>query len=128
MGCSNTCKLCDNLIISTNVSFIEGNVVISIPSGNYNNNSKYCIVIAQAIPSTATISSNVVIAIGDNTTIQYPLIDCCGRSITASQISTRVRYSTRVVTNSTGGSFKLLSNCIRSNKNNLPSIPAPTAG
>lgn len=128
MACSNVCKLCDNLIISTNVQLLAGNVVVSIPAGNYGNGCKYCIVIAQAIPTEATLATNVVIAIGADTTTQYPLVDCCGSPITASQISTRTRYSTRVVTNTTGGSFKLLSNCIRSNRNVLTSIPAPTAG
>ena len=126
MACSNVCKLCDNLVISATVTYTAPNLVVDIPAGTYGNGCKYCLVIAQAIPTTATIAAPVVITIGGAAT-QYPLVDCCGAPVTASQISTRTRYSTRVVTSATGGSFKLLSNCIRSNANNLASLPAPTA-
>lgn len=126
MACSNTCKLCDKLIISATVTYTAPNLIINIPAGTYSNCCKYCLVIAQAIPTDATISAPVVITIGTDTTTLYPLIDRCGAPITASQIATRTRYSTRVVTTSTGGSFKLLSNCIRSNLNVLSSLPAPT--
>lgn len=127
MACSNVCKLCDNLIISATVTFTTPNLVVNIPAGTYGNGCKYCLVIAQSIPTDTTIAAPVVITIGTDTTTLYPLVDCCGAPVTASQISTRTRYSTRVVTSATGGSFKLLSNCIRSNANNLASLPAPAA-
>lgn len=126
MACANTCKLCDNLIISTGVSFTGGNLVIDIPAGNYTNCGKYCIVVAQTIPAATTITAPVVITIGGVTTTTYPLLDRCCSQVTACQIQTRTRYSTRVSTTPTGGSFKLLG-CIKSNANNLVSIPAPTA-
>lgn len=125
MACKNTCKLCDNLIISDNVTFTGGTLAIDIPAGNYADGGKYCIVVAQSIPADTTITAPVVITIGGVTTTTYPLVDRCCAQITASQISVRTRYSTRVSTTATGGSFKLLG-CIQSNANTLTSIPAPT--
>lgn len=127
MGCSTECKLCDNLIISDAVTFAGGVLTIDIPEGSYRNGCKYCIVIAQAIPDTTTINAPVVITIGGVATPTYPLLDRCCRQVLASQISTRRRYSTRVVTNATGGNFKLLG-CIKSNEVALPALPAPTTG
>lgn len=124
MACQNTCKLCDNLIISSAVTFANGTLTINIPNRVYTNDCKYCIVVAQAIPNTTTINAPVVITIGTST-MTYPLVDDCCRQIIACQIKTRTRYSTRIVTNSTGGSFKLLG-CIKSAGNQLPSLPAPT--
>jgi hypothetical protein len=127
MGCSTECKLCDNLIISDAVTFTGGVLTIDIPEGSYRNGCKYCIVIAQAIPDATTINAPVVITIGGVATPTYPLLDRCCRQVLASQISTRRRYSTRVVTNATGGNFKLLG-CIQSNEAALPALPAPTTG
>lgn len=123
MACQNTCKLCDNLIISSAVTFADGTLTINIPDRVYNNGCKYCIVVAQTIPDTTTINAPVVITIGTSTTT-YPLVDNCCRQITACQIKTRTRYSTRIVTSSTSGSFKLLG-CIKSAENQLASLPAP---
>lgn len=127
MGCSTECKLCDNLIISDAVTFAGGVLTIDIPEGSYRNGCKYCIVIAQAIPDTTTINAPVVITIGGVATPTYPLLDRCCRQVLASQISTRRRYSTRVVTNATGGNFKLLGG-IQSNEAALPALPAPATG
>lgn len=107
MACSNTCRLCNRLIISTAVAFTGGNLVVTIPAGNYVDGEKYCIVIAQAIPQTATINAPVVIQIGTGTQ-QYPLTDRCCRPVTACGVRTRTRYATRVQTNSTSGVFRLL--------------------
>lgn len=125
MACQNTCKLCENLVISTSVTFAGGNLTIDIPAGAYQNCHKYCLVIAQAIPDTTTITAPVLITIGGAATT-YPVVDRCGAPVTASQVRTRTRYSTRVVTGATGGSFKLLS-CLKSNQNVLNSLPAPAA-
>lgn len=125
MACQNTCKLCDNLIISTAVTFADGTLTIDIPNRAYNNGCKYCIVVAQTIPTTTTINAPVVITIGGVTTTTYPLVDRCCRQVTACQIKTRTKYSTRVVTNSTGGSFKLLG-CLESAENQLESLPVTT--
>lgn len=130
MACTNECKLCDKLIISDAVTFADGTLTIDIPleSGTtYNNGCKYCLVIAQAIPDTTTINAPVVITIGGVATPTYPLVDNCGRQVVASQIRTRRRYSTRVVTDATGGTFKLLG-CLQSSQAVLPSLPAQATG
>lgn len=107
MACNNTCKLCDNLIISQSVTFAGGVLVINLPSGNYLNKCRYCIVVAQAIPDAATINAPVVITVGDGT-VQYPLTKCNCAQVTACAIRTRTRYPVQVSTSAVGGSFRLL--------------------
>lgn len=67
MACKNVCKLCDKLVLSQAVTFAGGNLVINLPAGSYGNGCKYCIVVAQAIPSTATINAPVLTRIYKNT-------------------------------------------------------------
>lgn len=107
MACSNVCRLCNRLVISTSVAFTGGNLVITIPAGNYEDGEKYCLVIAQTIPQTATINAPVVIQIGTGTQ-QYPLVSRNCSQVTACGVRTRTRYATRVQTNSTSGVFRLL--------------------
>lgn len=128
MACKPVCKLCDRLIISQSVAFTGGNLVINLPAGAYNNGSKYCIVVGQAIPATTTINAPVVITIGDGTEL-YPLTNRCCAQVTACGIRTRTRYSTCVSTSATGGTFKLLGNACPCPTNNLRSIDgtAPAA-
>lgn len=121
MACKTVCKLCDNLIISTAVTFTSDNLVITIPAGTYENGKKYCIVIAQSIPSTTTINAPVYIQIGAGTAL-YPLQKCNCSQATACSVRTRTRYSTRVATTPTGGSFRLLGELCCAPNNNLLSI------
>ena len=104
MACKNICKLCNKLIISTAVAFTGGNLVITIPEGAYNECEKYCIVVAQTIPTTTTITAPVYIQIGTGAVL-YPLQKCDCAQATACSIRTRTKYSTCVVTTPTGGSF-----------------------
>ena len=107
MACSNVCRLCNRLVISTSVAFTGGNLVITIPAGSYEDGEKYCIVIAQTIPQTATLNAPVVIQIGTGTQ-QYPLVSRDCSQVTACGVRTRTRYATRVQTSSTSGVFRLL--------------------
>lgn len=132
MACKNVCKLCNKLIISTAVAFTGGNLVITIPAGAYNECEKYCIVVAQSIPTTTTITAPVYIQIGTGAVL-YPLQKCDCAQATACSIRTRTKYSTCVVTTPTGGSFRLLGNLCCAPNNNLrsingtaPSTPAST--
>lgn len=122
-------RLCNRLIISDSVTFAGGNLVIDLPAGSYNNNEKYCIVVAQAIPDTTTISAPVVITIGGGAVL-YPLTNRCGVQVTAAGIRTRTKYATCVATTPTGGAFRLLSNPACTASNNLAAIDgtAPAAG
>jgi hypothetical protein len=85
-------------------------------------------VIAQAIPAATTINADVVITIGDGTE-EYPLVGCDCAQLTACSLRTRTRYATRVVTNATGGSFRLLGRAACAPNNNLTGIDgtAPAA-
>lgn len=105
--CKTKCRLCDRLIISQAVTFAAGTLTINLPAGSYANGEKYCIVIAQTIPATATITAPVVITIGDGT-VEYPLVDRCCAQVTACALRTRTRYATCVATDAAGGTFKLL--------------------
>lgn len=132
MSCKNSCRLCDKLIISQSVSIVTVNgvdtVVIDLPERAYNDNCKYCIIIAQAIPTTATIGSPVAFSIGGDTATVYPFVKCDCSQITVCGIRTRTRYATVVSTNAISGVFKSLGGISCFPTNNLTSLPAPTTG
>lgn len=123
MSCPNVRRLCNNLIISTAVTFADDTLTINIPAGTYGNGCKYCIVVAQTIPATTTITAPVVITIGDGTTT-YPLVNCDCTPVTACAINTRTRYSTVVRTDTVSGTFRLVGKlpCSRC-ADNLASLP-----
>lgn len=122
MACKNICRLCDRLILSNSVVFNSaGNLEINIPAGAYNDGEKYCLVIAQTIPSTTPISAPVIISIGEGT-VSYPLVACDCRPLTAQSLRNRTKYSTKVVTTTTGGSFRLLGSICNMPNNNLRAI------
>lgn len=126
MSCPTQKRLCKNLIISSSVTFTDGNLVINIPQGTYSNNCKYCIVVAQTIPTTTTINAPVVITIGTGTT-QYPLLNCDCTPVTACSINSRTRYSVCVSTSISNGVFKLTGRIPCSTCRNVaPSLPIPT--
>lgn len=128
MSCNNTCRLCNNLIISEAVTFDGTNLIINIPAGSYTDSCKYCIVVAQTIPLTTTITAPVVITIGDGAVL-YPVTGCNCAQLTACAIRTRTRYPVRVATTATGGSFRVLGKTCCCPTNNLASIDgtAPVA-
>lgn len=121
MACKPVCKLCKNLVISTAVNFDGTSLIINLPAGSYDNGQKVCIVVAQSIPATTTINAPVVITITGGT-VQYPLTTSCCTQVTACGIRTRTRYSTVVVTNATGGTFRMLGQPACMPSNALPSI------
>lgn len=128
MACKPVCRLCDKIKISQAVTFADGNLVINLPAGSYNNGNKYCVIVAQAIPAATTINAPVVFTIGTGTA-QYPLTKRNCAQVTACGIRTRTRYSVCVSTSATGGVFKMLGNPCCSPDNTLTSIngTAPTA-
>ena len=127
MACTNVCKLCDRIRISTAVTFTTPNLIITLPQGSYEDGEKYCIVVAQNIPAETTINAPVFIQIGDGTEL-YPLQRCDCSQATACGVRTRTRYATRVVTTPTSGSFRLLGRLCCSPNNDLQAIDgtAPT--
>lgn len=133
MSCNRRCNtLCPNLVISTSVSVVTVNgvdtLLINIPDGTYGANCKYCIIVAQTIPSTATINMPVAISIGGDTATVYPMTNRCCAQITACAIRTRTRYPVCVSTSATGGTFKVLNGLCCAPNNALASLPAPTTG
>lgn len=131
MDCKPSCKLCRNLIISTAVTVVTvdgtDTLVIDLPARTYSDGCKYCIVIAQTIPATATINMPVAFSIGGDTTTVYPFVRCSCDQATACSIRTRTRYSTVVSTNAVGGVFKSLGGLSCCPTNNLESLPVPAA-
>lgn len=125
MACKNVCRLCRNLIISDAVTFdaATNSLIIDIPAGTYSAGCKYCIVVAQAIPDTTTVSALVYISIGGDTTTLYQLLRNNCAQVTACAIRTRTKYSTCVVTDSTTGAFKLLGDVPCTPINALPALP-----
>lgn len=128
MSCPTYHKLCNRLIVSSAVTFANNTLTINIPQATYNNNEKYCIVVAQNLPAETTISAPVVITIGSEAGVTYPLLNCDGTPVNACAINTRTRYSTIVKTNISSGSFVLTGKipCSRCS-NTLASIPAAAA-
>lgn len=121
MGCKNICKLCDRLIISQSVAFTDGQLIITLPSGSYENKEKYCIVVAQSIPATTTINAPVVIQIGTGPVL-YPVTKPNCTQLTASGIRTRTKYAMKVYTTSDSGTFRMLENVCCVPTDNLRAI------
>ena len=129
MSCKNVCKICDRLIISTDVTFTAGTgLIIDLPAGTYFNNEKYCIVVAQAIPVETTITSPVFISIGGDATTLYPLVRRNCVQATACNIRARTKYSVCVATNTTSGTFSLFGVIGGCGAEVLPCLPVPEGG
>lgn len=121
MSCKPICQLCDKIRISQAVTFSDGNLIINLPAGSYNDGEKICIIVAQSIPSTTTITAPVVVTVGDGTQ-QYPLTNCNCSPVTACSLRTRTRYSVCVSTTATGGTFRLIGKPCCAPNNRLTSI------
>jgi hypothetical protein len=127
---NNKCQLCKNLVISTSVTVVTvdgvDTLVIDIPTGGcYCNGNKICLVIAQTIPTTATINQPVAISIGGDTSTVYPIVRCDCTQATACQLRTRKKYPLRIQTNATTAVFKSLGGLSCCPTYQLDAIPAP---
>ena len=128
MSCQNVCKLCKNLIISESVLFdpTTNSLDITIPNNGYRNCDIVCIVVAQTIPASTTINALVNIVVGGT---RFPLVKCNCEQAIATEIQTRTKYKTRVLTNTTTGTFRLQGNIHCSRTSNLDVLPiADTTG
>lgn len=125
--CIRNCKLCDKFILSQSITFDGTSLVVNLPANSYQNGCKYCIVLAQSIPTTTTINAPVVFTIGTGTT-QYPFVNCNCTPIYASQVRTRRIYSVRVNTAVNNGVFKYIGKCClpSSATTTVNSIPVET--
>lgn len=133
-NCIKNCRLCNRLILSTAINYDSTNnqVIVALPANAYQNCEKYCIILAQSIPTAARINAQVVFTIGTNAT-RYPFVNCNCVPVYASQIKTRKVYSTRVNTAVGSGVFKYVGNCpLPSNaitvNTSLPTTTPTTSG
>ena len=110
MACKPVCKICPHFIAARTVTYASGVLTINILAGTYNNNEKYCLVVADRIPTDSIIGAPVpvVVTIGSST-VTYPLLKCNGAQVVAGNLRSRYRYSTVFSTNVAGaGAFRLL--------------------
>lgn len=126
-NCIKNCRLCRNLVISTAVTVVTvdsvDTLVVDIPAGFYANCRKICLVIAQTIPTAATIGMPVAISIGGDTTTVYPVVGYDCAQVTACALRTRRKYPLRISTTPTSAVFKCLGGLSCSPNNNLEVIP-----
>ena len=124
------CSICKNLVISTSVTVVTvggtPTLVIDIPAGFYPDCRRVCLVVAQAIPTTATITMPVAISIAGGTTV-YPIVNCDCTQVTACAIRTRTKYGLRINTKATSAVFKTLNKLTCYPEDTLAVIPAPAA-
>ena len=126
MSC-NCNQLCNNLIISSDVTFAGTTLAINIPAGSYSTCRSYALVIAQPLPATTTISANVVITIGEDATT-YPLVNCDGTNVNAYQLGYRTVYPVKVRTNVQSGVFQLQNRMgCKNYSGNASALPIPAA-
>lgn len=104
------CKLCSRSIISQSITFNGTSLVVNLPTDNYGNKQKYCIILTQSIPDETTINAPVVFTIGTGT-VQYPFVNNDCTPILASQVRTRRVYRTKVNTGVNDGVFKYVGDC-----------------
>jgi hypothetical protein len=114
MICNTSCKICQNLVPTTSATVVTvagvDTLVYNISSatiGSLSNCRRICLVVTQPVPATTPVGTPVAISVDGVTTTVFPLVQCNGIQVVASQVSTRCRYKTRVVTNGTTGSFVL---------------------
>jgi hypothetical protein len=128
-NCIKNCRLCRNIVISTAVTVvtIDGvdTLVIYIPAGFYPDCRRVCLVVAQTIPATTTITAPVAISIGGDTTTVYPIVNCDCTQVTACAIRTRTKYGLLINTSATSAVFKSLKPLPCYPQTTLEAIPAP---
>ena len=129
-NCIKNCRLCRNIVISTAVTVVTvdgtDTLVIDIPSGFYPDCGRVCLIVAQTIPTTATIAMPVAISIGGDTTTVYPIVNCDCSQVTACAIRTRTKYALCLSTSATSAVFKTLRKLPCYPQETLAVIPAPT--
>lgn len=126
------CRLCKNLVISDAVTVVTvdgtDTLVIDIPAGGcYCDGNKVCLVVAQNIPATATITQPVAISIGGDTTTVYPILNCDCTQVTACAIRTRTKYALCIQTTVDSAVFRSIKPLPCYPAMTLAAIPAPAA-
>lgn len=107
---NNNCRICQNIVVSTNVAIVSGNMVITIPAGSYKNNQRLCILIAQTIPVSATPLPVVIQVTGS--TVNIPFRTICGHNVYSDQLRTRTIYPAYAATDSQTFVYRLKERCL----------------
>ena len=115
--CNECGKLCPHFVVTIAVDFTGGTLVLTLPDNvTYGDWEKFCIVIGQTIPDTATINAPVVAVIGDGTE-QFALTRC-GAPVVVQQVKVRWVCPVIVHTTATGGTLSV--------QRSLPYVEATT--
>lgn len=129
--CVQNCRLCSRFTVSNSIVYnsTTNQLIVDLPSNNYSNCAKYCIVLAQSFPTDTTINAQVVFTIGGDATVGYPFLNKDCTPVLASQVRTRRLYPTRVNTAIDSGVFKYIGNCALPCKSGtvVNSLPVTTA-
>lgn len=127
MSCMRNCQLCDRLILSTAVNYnaSTNRVLVALPANAFENNEKYCIVLAQSIPTSALITAQVYFTVGSNAT-QYPFVNRNCVPVYATQVRTRRIYPVKINTAINAGVFKYVGNPCLPDANQTVSNSLPT--
>lgn len=104
------CRICSNIVVSTNVAISGSEMVITIPAATYTNNEKLCILVAQAIPASATPLPVVIQVTGASATT--PFRTTCGHNIYSDQLRTRTIYPSYAATDSQTFVYRLKERCL----------------
>ena len=131
MSCNTRCNICERIVFSNSITVTGGTLTINIPVGSYADCQKFCLILIQNIPDTATINMPVGITIGTDITV-YPMVRCDCTQVTVCALRTRTRYPMKVATTATSAVFKVLRNLSCAPDNRLAAVPvsatpAPTA-
>lgn len=123
--CKSVCRLCRNLVISESVLFdpTTNSLDITIPDNGYRNCDIVCIVVAQTIPASTTINALVNIVVGGT---RFPLVKCDCTQALSTEIQTRTKYKTRVITNTVSATFRLQGKIYCARPSNLLTLPIET--
>ena len=124
MSCNTRCNICERIVFSNSITVAGGTLVINIANGSYADCQKFCFILIQNIPDTATINMPVGITIGTDTTV-YPMVRCDCTQVTACALRTRTRYPMKVATTATSAVFKVLRNLSCAPDNRLAAVPVP---
>lgn len=108
MSCNRSCMECENKVVATAATLIDGVLVLTFPANvRYANGCKFCFVLGTSLPDGVPINTPVSVVIGTNP-VQFPVLTRCGAQMVVQQLRTRWRYPFRVVTTATAGNIVLL--------------------
>ena len=107
MGCYKILRIDPRSITAVAITFAADTLTINVPQYTFNAGGVYFLRLTEDIPVAATITSPVVITIGDGT-IEYPLLSRCGGQVTAASLRSGYSYPIMLVNGGANGAFRVL--------------------